>query len=156
MAQSLTPVKAIRAKCLSCCGDSWHEVQLCTCGCILIGSGGQAEPCPLYPYRFGHRPNAESLEGFEGPSRTPVKAIRAKCLGCAPELAHLGRCGIADCPLYRYRMGRRKAVRVKRGQLAMGWRPQQPRECQHSPSEEIGGEKAMFLRQTVRERPIRA
>ena len=40
----MTPMKAIRAKCLDCCGTS-HEVRLCT-----------VEKCPLYPYRFGKRP----------------------------------------------------------------------------------------------------
>lgn len=40
----MTPTKAIRAKCLDCCGSS-HEVRLCT-----------VEKCPLYPYRFGKRP----------------------------------------------------------------------------------------------------
>ena len=40
----MTPMKAIRAKGLDCCGTS-HEVRLCT-----------VEKCPLYPYRFGKRP----------------------------------------------------------------------------------------------------
>lgn len=40
----MTPMKAIRAKCLDCCVSS-HEVRLCT-----------VEKCPLYPYRFGKRP----------------------------------------------------------------------------------------------------
>ncbi len=41
----LTPIKAIRAKCLDCCGGQAKEVRLCPC-----------ENCPLYPYRMGHRP----------------------------------------------------------------------------------------------------
>ena len=41
----LTPIKAIRAKCLDCCAGQYNEVKLCP-----------AEKCPLYPYRFGHRP----------------------------------------------------------------------------------------------------
>lgn len=41
----LTPVKAIRAKCLDCCGGQNIEVRLC-----------QIERCPLFPYRMGHRP----------------------------------------------------------------------------------------------------
>lgn len=41
----LTPLKAIRAKCLECsCGQA-KEVRLC----IL-------KDCPLYPYRMGKRP----------------------------------------------------------------------------------------------------
>ena len=42
----LTPIKAIRAKCLDCCCDSITEVRLCP-----------VKDCPLYPYRFGHNPN---------------------------------------------------------------------------------------------------
>ena len=41
----MTPLKAIRANCLDCCGSSPKEVRLCP-----------REKCPLYPYRFGHRP----------------------------------------------------------------------------------------------------
>lgn len=41
----LTPIKAIRAKCLDCCCDSFVEVRLCP-----------IEKCPLHPYRMGHRP----------------------------------------------------------------------------------------------------
>ena len=47
----LTPVKAIRAKCLDCCCNQIVEVRLCTC-----------TDCALYPYRMGHRPKkADSL-----------------------------------------------------------------------------------------------
>lgn len=41
----LTPVKAIRAKCLDCCGGQMAEVRLCP-----------ITDCALYPYRMGHRP----------------------------------------------------------------------------------------------------
>ena len=43
--QILTPLKAIRAKCLDCCCGNSAEVRRCT-----------AEKCPLFPYRMGHRP----------------------------------------------------------------------------------------------------
>jgi len=45
----ITPIKAIRLKCLDCCCGSSYEVQRCTC---------EAEPnyCPLYPYRLGKNP----------------------------------------------------------------------------------------------------
>ena len=43
--QILTPIKAIRAKCLDCmCGQA-GEVRLCP-----------IEDCALYPYRFGKNP----------------------------------------------------------------------------------------------------
>ena len=41
----LTPLKAIRAKCLDCCCDQFKEIRLCT-----------AEKCSLHPYRMGKRP----------------------------------------------------------------------------------------------------
>ena len=41
----LRPLKAIRAKCLDCCGNSKQEVRLCV-----------AKDCPLYQYRMGCRP----------------------------------------------------------------------------------------------------
>lgn len=41
----MTPIKAIRAKCIDCCGGSKKEARLCP-----------AANCPLYPYRMGHRP----------------------------------------------------------------------------------------------------
>ena len=44
--QKLTPIKAIRKKCLDCCCGSSNEVKLC-----------QVESCALHPYRFGKNPN---------------------------------------------------------------------------------------------------
>lgn len=41
----LTPMKAIRKKCIDCCCGSKQEVKLCSC-----------ENCPLFPFRIGHRP----------------------------------------------------------------------------------------------------
>lgn len=41
----MTPMKAIRAKCLECSNESFNEVRFCP-----------ASDCPLYAYRFGHRP----------------------------------------------------------------------------------------------------
>lgn len=41
----LTPIKAIRAKCLDCCCWQSNEVKLCP-----------VRDCALYPYRFGHNP----------------------------------------------------------------------------------------------------
>ncbi len=44
----LTPMKAIRKKCLDCCCGSFTEVALCT-----------IPKCPLYQYRMGRRPKVE-------------------------------------------------------------------------------------------------
>lgn len=55
MANEITnPVKAIRAFCLGCSGDSSTEVKLCT-----------IERCPLYPFRFGKNPYRQRREMTE-------------------------------------------------------------------------------------------
>ena len=48
----MTPLKAIRLKCLDCCCGSVYEVKLCP-----------SEDCPLYPYRLGHNPARKGLGG---------------------------------------------------------------------------------------------
>lgn len=47
----LTPLKAIRHKCLDCCAGQIVEVRECP-----------VKDCVLWPYRMGHRPNKELLE----------------------------------------------------------------------------------------------
>lgn len=47
----LTPMKAIRAKCLDCCCWQQQEVRLCP-----------ATYCPLHPYRMGKNPNRKVSE----------------------------------------------------------------------------------------------
>ena len=41
----MTPMKAIRAKCLDCCAGQVAEIRRC-----------ELKNCPLFPYRFGKRP----------------------------------------------------------------------------------------------------
>lgn len=60
----LTPMKAIRAKCLDCCCWNTTEVKLCA-----------VMDCPLHPYRDGHNP---SRKGKGGNSRALEKARLAK------------------------------------------------------------------------------
>lgn len=45
----MTPIKAIRAKCLDCCGGSAYEVRLCP-----------MTTCSLYIFRFGVNPNKQT------------------------------------------------------------------------------------------------
>lgn len=47
----VSPVKAIRAKCLDCAGSP-KEVRLCS-----------TESCPLYFYRFGKNPSRAGVGG---------------------------------------------------------------------------------------------
>lgn len=42
----ITPMKAIRAKCLDCCAGQYSEVKMCPC-----------TTCPLYDFRLGKNPN---------------------------------------------------------------------------------------------------
>ena len=44
---SVTPMKAIRAKCLDCSGGQPKEVRLCP-----------VSRCPLWPYRMGRCPES--------------------------------------------------------------------------------------------------
>ena len=46
----LTPMKAIRKKCVECSGGSVYEVKLCT-----------VKNCPLYCYRHGKRPKDDEI-----------------------------------------------------------------------------------------------
>lgn len=55
MEKRLTPVKAIRAKCLDCSNQSAYEVTNCP-----------IYHCPLYEYRFGHNPARKGLGGYFG------------------------------------------------------------------------------------------
>ena len=50
-ARVLTPIKAIRAKCIDCSGDSAAEVRAC-----------ELDDCPLHPYRMGRNPNCKGRE----------------------------------------------------------------------------------------------
>ena len=50
MIRDLTPIKAIRAKCLECQGQSPKEVRLCL-----------AVQCALHPYRMGKNPNRKGI-----------------------------------------------------------------------------------------------
>ena len=45
----VSPLKAIRAKCLDCCCDQRDEVKLCP-----------ATKCPLWEFRLGKNPNRKS------------------------------------------------------------------------------------------------
>lgn len=44
--KSITPIKAIKAKCLDCCYGQREEVKLCP-----------AKDCPLWQFRLGKNPN---------------------------------------------------------------------------------------------------
>lgn len=73
----MTPLKAIRMKCLDCCCGSSYEVKMCT-----------ATNCPLYVYRDGHNPklkgkgnadnfrrNAHTISDSENETTTKDKSL---------------------------------------------------------------------------------
>tara|TARA_B100001250_G_scaffold299478_1_gene261087 strand:+ start:2292 stop:2498 length:207 start_codon:yes stop_codon:yes gene_type:complete len=49
-----TPLKAIRKKCLDCSYWQPKEVRKC----VIVD-------CPIYPYRFGRRPNESIIDTLE-------------------------------------------------------------------------------------------
>jgi hypothetical protein len=120
----LSPLKAIRAFCVWCCGGSAHEVNLCPAG------PDKRHPCDLWPYRMGGIP--------QGASRSLMRAIKARCLDCMPD-------GPADCdasqayeihppcPCWPYRLGRNPNIgeetrekRRERGKRQMNFTAPQP------------------------------
>lgn len=102
--KSLTPLKAIRLRCLDCSGYSIKEVKECACN----KDAGAIQECPLYPYRLGRRPK-------EKPKYTPIKAIRKYCLWCcAGSRKEVRECRIKNCSLHYYRQGK-NPKRKKKG-----------------------------------------
>ena len=53
--KKLTPMRAIRAKCIDCMCGSANEVKLCP-----------SDDCSLYSYRFGKNPSRKGLCGKGG------------------------------------------------------------------------------------------
>ncbi|MHC4622135.1 MAG: hypothetical protein ACYTEQ_30730 [Planctomycetota bacterium] len=54
MPKLLTPLKAIRAKCLDCCCKQVKEIRECP-----------IVDCALWPYRMGRRPSADTVRAHE-------------------------------------------------------------------------------------------
>ena len=53
----MTPLQAIRKKCLDCCCGQANEVRLCVC-----------KDCTLYKFRFGHNPARKGVGGKGNPN----------------------------------------------------------------------------------------
>ena len=68
----MTPMEAIRAKCLDCCYDNAYEVRMCTCN-----------DCPLSAFRFGKNPNIK-LSDAERKRRSEKAKNSALVAGKAP------------------------------------------------------------------------
>ena len=109
---ALTPLRAIRNKCLWCCNGSAHEVALCP-----------AKACPSWSFRFGHKPTEEVIaeqrdtplhplewrmtaSEFQAARHSALKAIKRKCLDCSgASKAEVRNCAFVDCALHIFRRG---------------------------------------------------
>ena len=81
----LTPLKAIRKKCVDCAGQEPSQVKEC-----------EHKKCELYPLRMGKG------------TRATLRIIRAYCISCSVGQKHEVRhCPAKGCSLWAYRFGRR-------------------------------------------------
>ena len=71
MKRKLTPMKAIRARCLDCCCGNGNEVKECT-----------ATGCPLWGFRTGHKP-LEDVYWDDGVELSNEEIARRKARGRA-------------------------------------------------------------------------
>lgn len=63
-----SPLKAIRANCVACCGDSYAEANKCT-----------ATGCQLWPYRMGRNPfHAKAKRKFSNPEKDETRKASTK------------------------------------------------------------------------------
>jgi len=81
----MTPLKAIRVRCLNCVGFEKTVVREC-----------DFTNCPLHALRMGRG------------ARATLKVIRAYCMWCCnDQRAEVKQCPAKECPLSQYRSGRR-------------------------------------------------
>jgi hypothetical protein len=110
---ALTPLRAIRNKCLSCCNGSTSEVALCS-----------VTSCPFWSFRFGHKPTDEIIADqgdtllhplewrmtatqFHAGRHSVLMAIKRKCFDCSGASASdVRNCAFADCALHPFRQGK--------------------------------------------------
>jgi hypothetical protein len=64
--EPMSPLAALRARCLDCCAASAHEVKLCA-----------AKRCPAWPFRLGENPWRTISEG----RREAGRRLAARMLG---------------------------------------------------------------------------
>lgn len=87
---NLTPLQAIRQKCIDCSGFELNQVRECPF------DGKNDKLCPLYSLRMGKG------------SRATLKQIRAYCLWCCiGQRDEVRQCPSVKCSLWGFRFGRR-------------------------------------------------
>jgi hypothetical protein len=90
----LTPLKAIRKKCINCSAGEMKTIKKCPF------DGIKDIECPLYPLRMGRG------------ARATLRRIRAYCLWCCNEQRNeIKLCPSVKCPLWEYRFGKRPKVK---------------------------------------------
>jgi hypothetical protein len=116
-ADLMTPLKAIRARCVNCRGFEKITVREC-----------DLTDCPLHALRMGRG------------ARATLRVIRTYCLDCCVgQRAKVRQCPATGCPLWQYRAGRRpKTTRLMSeiGSTAGGF----GRETEHRPIYPFKGE----------------
>ena len=86
----LSPLRAIRKKCIDCSGFELKRVRECPFDGVI------ETECPLYPLRMGKG------------NRATLKRIRAFCLWCCNgQRNEVKLCPCVKCPLWEYRFGKR-------------------------------------------------
>ena len=65
--KTMTPMKAIRLKCVDCCCHQLKEIRLC-----------RIKDCSLWPYRMGHRPieTTDASDAAPKENRMPSKEFQ--------------------------------------------------------------------------------
>ena len=108
-----SPLRAIRAHCFLCSGDSYPEIKLCP-----------STGCPLHAFRSGHRPTdadrALAPEVRVHPHERPItrgeylakatsrSAIKRRCIDCSGGSARAAKnCDRVKCALWPLRPGQR-------------------------------------------------
>ena len=96
--ETLPPrLKAIRLRCQECVEDPVAGVRDCA-----------ITDCPLYGFRFGHRPSAVTNKGREvgDGGNNARQAVLDYCKWCSGGSAHERTlCPATDCVLWRFRLG---------------------------------------------------
>ncbi len=64
---NITPIKAIRKKCMECTDNSYVDIRYC-----------QIEDCPLYKYRMGTNPNRKGIGGVRKKINNNISNSNAK------------------------------------------------------------------------------
>ena len=78
--------------------------------------------------------------------KTPLKAIRAKCLDCSNgQIVEVRECVIPNCPLWPYRMGMRPKTAEKAAEKRKAIARQKPQNPKNARTEALRRQKRAHL-----------